>query len=271
MPNYKQQIIDSFDRRTDYDGEGIGHDLEAKELLKCLDIVPEKNILDLATGTGLVAIDIAQNSPNSSIIGVDISSGMLAQAEAKITNLGIENLQLIQADIESIEFSSEQFDYIFCCSAIMYIQDIPKLIDKCYSWLKPNGYFAFSTSYKTAYNAELKVKICQEILDIDFPHINRPLWTAEKCKTILERANFGDIQTKLKREGKYVYREDGQYIADWDGQDVTPHHSLSWNLTSRQKELLRTEYQKEIDKSVSDRGLWLDKSKLFVKARKLNN
>lgn len=271
MPNYKQQVIDSFDRRTNYDSEGIGHDIEAKELLDYLEIAPEKNILDLATGTGLLAIKIAQMFPNSSVIGVDISPGMLAQAKAKITNLGIENLQLIQADLESVEFLSKQFDYIFCCSAIMFIKDIPKLLNSCYSWLKPNGYFTFSTSYKTAYNAELKVKICQEKLNIDFPHINRTLWTAEKCQFFLEQANFEDIQIKLKREGKYIYREDGQYIVNWDGQELTPHYNPLFDLSPSQKEFLRQEYQKAIDNSIGDRGLWLDRSKLFVKARKLNN
>ena len=172
MKDYKQQVIDFFNRRTNYDNEGSNHLLEAKQLLEYVAIAPNQTILDLATGTGLIAIDAAQKVTSmGSVIGVDISSGMLAQAKEKIVSQGLDNLELIKADIESIEFQPEQFDRIFCCSAIMYVENIPQMFAKCYSWLTPGGYFAFSTSYKTAYNGELKVRICRELFGIDYPQI----------------------------------------------------------------------------------------------------
>lgn len=97
-------------------------------------------------------------------------------------------------DVESIDFKSEQFNLIFCCSALVYITDIPAILDKCYRWLKPGGCLAFSTPNKSSYLAEVKVKICQDLFGIDLPHIIKPLWTSEKCHTILKKYNFQNIE-----------------------------------------------------------------------------
>ena len=56
MSEYKQQVIDFFDKRTAYDAEGDSHPNEAKKLLAFAPIKAGQTILDLATGTGLVAM-----------------------------------------------------------------------------------------------------------------------------------------------------------------------------------------------------------------------
>ena len=126
MTDYKQQVIDFFERRTAYDAESDSHPRDAKRLLEYVSVRPGQTILDLATGTGLVAISAAKKvAPEGSVIGVDISPGMLVQAKSKIAGEGIDNLELIEADVESVNFTAEQFDIIFCCSALVYISDIP--------------------------------------------------------------------------------------------------------------------------------------------------
>ena len=58
--NYKQRIIDFFNSRTTYDSEGKGHPENAQRFLGFLTIKPGQTILDLCTGTGLVAIPVAK-------------------------------------------------------------------------------------------------------------------------------------------------------------------------------------------------------------------
>ena len=79
---------------------------------------------------------------------------MLKQAREKILAEGINNLELIEADVELVEFAPRQFDVIFCCSALVYISDLTAILNKCYNWLKPQGCFAFTTPHKTAHLAE---------------------------------------------------------------------------------------------------------------------
>lgn len=79
MSNYKQQVVDFFERRTAYDAEGDSHPNEALRLLEYVPIKSGQTILDLATGTGLVAIAAAlKTAPEGSVIGVDMSPGMRA-------------------------------------------------------------------------------------------------------------------------------------------------------------------------------------------------
>ena len=49
---------------------------------------------------------------------------MLDQAKKKIATLGLTNTKLIESDVESIDFPTQSFDIIFCCSGIVFIPDI---------------------------------------------------------------------------------------------------------------------------------------------------
>ncbi|MEM8723146.1 MAG: class I SAM-dependent methyltransferase [Cyanobacteria bacterium P01_G01_bin.39] len=137
-PTYKQKITNFFNSRTTYDSEGRGHPENAARLLDSVTVKSGQTILDICTGTGLIAIPVAKAvGDQGTVIGVDMSPGMLAQAQAKIEAEAMGNIELIEADIESTDFNQKQFDVIFCCSALVYISNISALLDKCYRWLKP--------------------------------------------------------------------------------------------------------------------------------------
>ena len=267
MSDYKQQVINFFNNRTAYDTEGDSHPREARLLLESVPLQSGQTILDLATGTGLVAIPAAKKiTSTGSVVGVDMSSGMLGQAKKKIAPNQLDNVELIEADVESINFETEQFDVIFCCSAITYICDIPSIFNKCYHWLKEEGYFAFTCPYKTAYMAEIKVKICQDLWGIDLPHINKPLWTPEQCRLLLQQSGFKDIAIEIDRSGKYILNND--YVYYWDRKDFYPRGNPLSNLSFEQRIRLQAEYKKAIAELVTEQGIWLDSTTLYVTARK---
>ena len=54
--NYKQRVIEFFNGRTAYDDEGDSHPNEAKRLLDYVPLSSGQSVLDIATGTGLLAI-----------------------------------------------------------------------------------------------------------------------------------------------------------------------------------------------------------------------
>ena len=266
MDDYKQQVIDFFDRRTAYDAEGDSHPEEAKRLLEYVLLKPGQTVLDIATGTGLVAIAAAKKvAPNGSVIGVDMSSGMLKQARSKMAVEEIDNLKLVEADIEAIAFDTE-FDVIFCCSALVYLSDIPAILNKCYGWLKPGGCFAFTTPDKKSHLAEVRVQVCKDLFDIDLPHIIRPLWTPEKCRNLLQQSGFKDI--KIER---YLYSKtkiSNNYTSTKLEREFYPRGNPLSNLSQAQKELLQVEYAKAINKLIAEQGVWRSNYNLYVKAYK---
>ena len=265
--DYKQKVIDFFNGRIAYDSEGDSHPREAKRLLEYVGVISGQTILDLATGTGLVAIPATKAvAPKGSVIGVDISTGMLAQAKDKIIAEAIDNLELIEADVESIDFNSEQFDLIFCCSALVYISDIPAIVDKCYRWLKSGGCLAFTTPDKSSYLADVRVKVCQDLFGIDLPHIIRPLWTPEKCHTILQKSGFQNIE--IEKHQYRRYKIDKNYGSTRMEKEFYPRGNPLLNLSEAQKELLQAEYKKAVDQLIANQGVWQEATNLYVKAGK---
>ena len=191
---------------------------------------------------------------------------MLAQAKAKIKAEGIQNLELIESDVELIDFNNEQFDIIFCCSALVYISDIPTLLDKCYRWLKPGGCFAFTSSNKGSHLSEVRVKICKDLFGIDLPHIIRPLWTPEKCTKLLQNSGFQNIEVE-----KHIFRRDKidyDYGSTRIEKEFYPRGNPLLNLSESQKQLLQAEYKKAVDQLVAEQGIWQEAFSLYVKAWK---
>ena len=283
MHDYKQQVINFFDRRTAYDAEGDSHPQEAKRLLEYVRLKSGRAVLDMATGTGLVAIAAAKKvAPNGSVTGVDMSLGMLKQAKSKIAAEGIDNLKLIEADVEAMQRGlgglpherlhqeaiafDVEFDVIFCCSALVYISDLTTMLNKCYSWLKPGGCFAFTTPDKKSYLAQVKVRVCQDLFGIDLPHIIRPLWTPTKCRNLLQQSGFKNIAIE-----KHLYSRTkigDNYSFTRLEREFYPRGNPLSNLSEAQKELLQVEYTKAVTQLIAGRGVWQEANNLYVKAYK---
>jgi ubiquinone/menaquinone biosynthesis C-methylase UbiE len=268
MPNYyKQQVINFFNGRTTYDAEGDSHPKEARRLLEYVALKSGQKVLDIATGTGLVAIPAAKKvAPTGSVIGVDMSPGMLSQAREKIAAERINNLELIEADVESIDFAPEQFDLIFCCSAIVYLSDIPAILNKCHSWLKSGEYLAFTTPDKTSNLAEIRVKICQDLFGIDLPHIIRPLWTPEKCRILLQQSGFRDIAIEKHQYNRHKISKN--YGFTRIEREFYLRGNPLLDLSKAQTDLLQAEYKKAVEQLIADQGEWKEDINLYIKARK---
>ena len=66
-----------------------------------------KSVLDVATGTGSLAIDLSKSAEK--VIGIDLSSKMLDVAEKKRKN---DNLSFLLMDASNMKFNDEEFDLV---------------------------------------------------------------------------------------------------------------------------------------------------------------
>ncbi|MEH2291221.1 class I SAM-dependent methyltransferase [Nostoc sp.] len=267
--SYKQQLKEFYGSRTAYDHEqGTRHPLEAKLLLEFVPLNLGQKILDVATGTGLVAIPAAQKvGLDGNVIGIDMTSGMLHQARQKIAVAKLQNIELIEADAEYFDFSDSSFDVVFCCEAIVLFPDILAILQKWYHFLKVGGYVAFTCPPETAYMASLQQRICARVLGESLPHILEPLGTPEKCRNLLNQAGFRDIEIKIEPSGHYRSLSDNRLSGTAININFKGNPLLS-KLSQEQLNQLEVEYSIEIEKLATDQGLWQDTTKLFVRARK---
>ncbi len=82
-------------------------------------LAPHQTGLDIGTGTGDLAIELARASaPSSRVVGVDFTPEMLERGRAKIRRLGLaDRVELRQGDGEHLDFPDSSFDA--CCSAFV--------------------------------------------------------------------------------------------------------------------------------------------------------
>jgi ubiquinone/menaquinone biosynthesis C-methylase UbiE len=269
LDSYKQQLREFYGRRTTYDYEpGTRHPLEAKLLLEFVPLQSGQKILDVATGTGLVAIPAAKKvGAEGYVIGIDITPGMLHQARAKITAVGLQNIELIEADADNYNFSYDSFDMVFCCEAIALFPDIPAIVQKFYRWLKTGGFVAFTVPPDTAYLANIYSNICTQLLGTPVQHMLEVIGTPEKCHELLQQAGFRDIEIKIEPSGRYGNFQK-QQLSQPMLNFLFKANPLLANLSAEQLHQLQISYQAEIAKLTTNQGVWEDTTKFFVRAQK---
>jgi demethylmenaquinone methyltransferase/2-methoxy-6-polyprenyl-1,4-benzoquinol methylase len=107
-----KQMFDNISFRYDFLNRflSLGIDiLWRKRAIKSLKPFQPKLILDVATGTGDLAIEALKLNPDK-IIGVDISEGMLAMGRKKLEALKENRIELQTGDSENLDFENNTFD-----------------------------------------------------------------------------------------------------------------------------------------------------------------
>tara|TARA_R110001583_G_scaffold52821_1_gene163636 strand:- start:17086 stop:17814 length:729 start_codon:yes stop_codon:yes gene_type:complete len=162
----KEQVTKMFDTISkEYDGLNrvISFGIDIKWRNKVVEIVgasnPEK-ILDIATGTGDLAINLTKTNAKK-IIGLDISEGMLTIGKQKIEKLQLSNkIEMVLGDSEKIPFSNNSFDAITVAFGVRNFEDLEKGLSEIYRVLKPNGTFVVletSVPTKTPFKQGYKI------------------------------------------------------------------------------------------------------------------
>lgn len=90
-------------------------------------------ILDLGTGTGIWAIDMADKFPNCEVLGVDIAA---TQPDFVPPNLNFE----IDDVEEDWPYRPAHFDFVHARDLMTAVRDWPRLISQAYTHLKPGGW-----------------------------------------------------------------------------------------------------------------------------------
>jgi ubiquinone/menaquinone biosynthesis C-methylase UbiE len=111
-------------------------------IINALELKPADSVLDIATGTGEPGLTIAALVPNGTVIGTDLSEGMLTTAEEKAQRLGLRNFKTQQASVNELPFDAEQFDAVSCRMGFMFFPSMDGAAREMIRVLKPGGRLA---------------------------------------------------------------------------------------------------------------------------------
>lgn len=213
--SYIKNIFESISKDYDLMNDLITFKYHSKWKKEIAMIAEEDNpkvILDIATGTGDIAINLSKLK-DSQIIGVDISEKMLDVAGDKIRKMNITNITLELSKAEKLKYKNNFFDLISIGYGVRNFEDLINGLKESYRVLKKNGkliiletsvpnnflikylYLLFTSIYVPliSFIFTKNIKAYNYLLDStkEFPH-------EKEFKKILGSVGFKNIASKKK-------------------------------------------------------------------------
>jgi len=144
--NKKEQVAEMFDQiafRYDFLNRFLSMGIDRgwrKKAINTLKGAQPKKVLDVATGTGDLALMIYKMLKPEQIIGIDISEGMLEFGRKKVKDKGLEKfIRLEKGDSETINYPDNSFDAVTVSFGVRNFEHLEKGLSEMYRVLRPGG------------------------------------------------------------------------------------------------------------------------------------
>lgn len=147
-----------------------------------------QRILDLGCGYGWFC-RYARDNHAASVVGLDISEKMLAQARNMTTGEGISYQR---EDLDTLTLAADSFELVYSSLALHYLQDIERLLVTIYQALTPGGMLVFSAEH--------------------------PIYTAPLTQGWI-KDKTGQLSWPVNH-----YQQEGERISNWFAEGVKKQH-----------------------------------------------
>lgn len=138
-----RQMFDSIAPAYDFMNRAMTMGIDCwwrRRAVKLLAESSPKQILDIATGTGDLAILLNSQLHPDHIIGVDLSQGMLEIAKVKVAEAGLsEKISFEQGDCLNLRFKDNVFDAVTVAYGVRNFEHLDRGYQEMYRVLKPGG------------------------------------------------------------------------------------------------------------------------------------
>jgi ubiquinone/menaquinone biosynthesis C-methylase UbiE len=140
---FKQRDASSYDTHIASFGrftERFSRDT-AGRMVELAGLDPGSRVLDVGTGTGVVALEAARSTgPAARVVGIDLSASMLAAASEKATAAGYgERVVFQRQDAEALAHPDACFDAVLSLYALLHFPEPVTAIGEMFRVLRPGG------------------------------------------------------------------------------------------------------------------------------------
>jgi ubiquinone/menaquinone biosynthesis C-methylase UbiE len=223
-------------------------------------------VLDMATGTGMVALGAAQIvGPTGRVVGLDLSPDMLARARHKLALTGLTNVEFREGDAQRLDLPDQSLDFVLCASSLFFVPDMLGALREWRRVLAPGGRVGFSSFGST---------FLQPLRDLWEARLRRYGLTAAAlpthrladptiCQQLLQEAGFTDVHVRTEQLGDYIRTADERWADIQAGPEGKPWLALDPD----QREQARVDHLAELTALATPQGIWVDVPAIFAFAQ----
>ena len=260
----KKMIQQGFDTvAAGYDHPSLSFFPEtAKRLVEHLQLNPTDNLLDVCTGTGVVALTAAEKLSQGKVTGIDLSSGMLQQASNKAATIGLSNAQFEQMDLEHLTFPQGSFDVATSSFGLFFLEDMTTALSNIASTVRPGGKVAISSFTGDAFSpmADIFIKRFESTGRVVPPLSWQRLATEE---LIREQFNaVGITKVEIHHEPLGYQMTDPQMW--WDVVWNAGWRALLNQMTEEEQKEFEKIHREEISGVLGEEGVWFNTEVLIA-------
>ncbi|CAM3859075.1 class I SAM-dependent methyltransferase [Litorimonas haliclonae] len=167
--------------------------LFAADALQYVTLDSQSNVLDVAAGTGALALEAAKTG--AQVTAIDFSPGMVASLKSE----GVQNIDALEMDGQSLKFSDNSFDITFSVFGVIMFPDWQKGLAEMSRVTKRGGHCVVTT-WKTKGAAtflllnEVREKLFPDSQSIVMPAAMQALNSQDAFVQAFKRAGFRDAK-----------------------------------------------------------------------------
>ena len=233
----------------------------ADRLVEIVKPKTDYKILDVATGTGVVAIAMAQAVKASGrVMAIDLSENMLAQAGQSVQKMGLSNVDFFKMDAEVLDFESNYFDAVTCSFGLFFMPDMSAALREWQRVTKPGSTVLFTSFGEKSFQPMVEYFVQDMIefgTDIDpSSFAAQRLRDPDVCVELMREANFNDPQINQMQVGYHLRDADEWWQVMWNSGF---RHYLS-AIPADKLEQFRQHHLKRVSELLTENGIWMDVS-----------
>jgi len=272
-PEYSRRVAAIFDLvAPGYDSPALRFfPFVADRLIARINPRRGEKILDVATGTGAVALAAAQAAaPDGRVTAIDLAEEMLKQLDAKRQKFGVGNLDVHVMDGQRLDFRRDYFHHTVSSFGIFFMPDMLAALKEWVRVTRPGGSVTFSVFGAQAFQPMMGLFLDRvKAAGVAFPE-NSPRRAAEQlqdpdaCRALAVGAGLSNVSVEREAIGYHLRDSNDWWEILWNSGT----RAALERLTPDQQEQVRREHGTEVDALAGPDGIYLNIETWVVAGRK---
>jgi ubiquinone/menaquinone biosynthesis C-methylase UbiE len=234
----------------------------AEQIISFLNLKGNEQLLDVATGTGWVALAAAKQLSEGHVTAVDLANKMLEQAQYKQQQTKLTNITFTEMDMQNLSFTDNYFDAAISAFSLFFVEDMQKQLQHIASKVKDGGRIITSTFYDDAFSPLVELFLSRlETYGIEIPSLAwKRVATTEQCINIFHDAGLENVTCHQIDSGYYFRNADDWWYMIWNAG----FRGLVAQLSADDLIKFKQEHLKEVKQLATNEGIWLQLDILYT-------